>query len=136
MGGFDTHGSQADTQANLLMYVGDALEGFLPDVERQGRANDVAVLVFTEFGRRVTENQSQGTDHGTATPMWLLGRPVEPGFHGAFPSLEDLDDGDLRMTTDFRRVYASVLSEWMGAAPGGVLRGDFAPMGLFRGSSA
>jgi uncharacterized protein (DUF1501 family) len=138
MGGFDTHGSQAPTQQNLLMYLGDALEGFLADADRLGRGDDVAVLVFTEFGRRVAENRSGGTDHGTATPMWLLGRGVTPGFHGTAPSLDDLDEGDLIMTTDFRRVYASVLSEWMGIAqPATVLGGDFEPMGLLsRGGTA
>ena len=72
-----------------------------------------------------------GTDHGTATPIWLLGKNVKPGFHGTFPSLEDLDEGDLRMTTDFRCVYASLLEEWMGVAAAPILKGDFAPMDLF-----
>ena len=133
MGGFDTHGSQTSTQNNLLMYVGDALEGFLSDVERNGRASDVTVLVFTEFGRRVAENRSGGTDHGTATPVWLLGPRVKPGFHGSPPSLTELDDGDLMMTSDFRRVYASVLSQWLGVAePGSLLRGDFTPLDLLQ----
>ena len=89
------------------------------------------MLVFTEFGRRVAENQSGGTDHGTATPMWLIGKGVRPGFHGKAVSLVDLDEGDLKMTTDFRRVYASVLSERMGVAdPAALLRGKFQPLGL------
>jgi uncharacterized protein (DUF1501 family) len=134
MGGFDTHGSQNSTQNNLLLYLGDALEGFLADVDRLGRGQDVAVLVFTEFGRRVAENQSGGTDHGTATPMLLLGQPIRPGFHGRAPSLVELDEGDLRMTTDFRQVYASVLTEWMGVADStSLLRGDFAPLELLGG---
>jgi len=131
MSGFDTHAAQPSSQQLLLMYLGDALEAFFADVDRIGRGDEVLVLVFTEFGRRVAENQSGGTDHGTATPIWLLGRGVRPGFHGAFPSLADLDAGDLRMTTDFRRVYASVLSEWMGVGDvAGLLRGSFQPLGL------
>jgi uncharacterized protein (DUF1501 family) len=131
MSGFDTHGAQQSSQQLLLMYLGDALEAFLRDVDRLGRADEVVVLVFTEFGRRVAENRSGGTDHGTATPMWLVGKSVKAGFHGTPPSLVDLDEGDLRMTTDFRRVYASVLSEWMGIADvAGLLRGDFRPLGL------
>lgn len=131
MSGFDTHGGQGATQDLLLTYLGDALEGFMQDVDRLGRSKEVAVLVFTEFGRRVAENRSGGTDHGTATPMWLIGSGVRPGFHGTPPSLVDLDEGDLRMTTDFRRVYASVLSEWMGiGSPADLLQGDFPPLGL------
>jgi uncharacterized protein (DUF1501 family) len=135
MTGFDTHSAQLDAQNLLFMYLGDALEGFLTDMKHQGRAGDVAVMAFTEFGRRVAENNSGGTDHGTATPMWLFGEPVTPGFHGTYPSLTDLDDGDLKMTMDFRRVYASVLEEWMGLPDAGPIIGDgFEPLGLFRGS--
>ncbi len=130
--GFDTHGNQLDSQQNLLMYVSDALEGFMADLARMARGPDVAVLVFTEFGRRVAENRSGGTDHGTATPMWLIGEGVRGGFHGEAPSLTDLDDGDLKMTTDFRSVYSSILQEWMGDDDASqVLEGDFPPLGLF-----
>lgn len=132
MSGFDTHAAQADTQNNLLLYVGDALEGFFRDLDRQGRSEEVAMLVFTEFGRRVAENEGGGTDHGTATPMWLLGSSVQGGLHGRAPSLEDLDEGDLRMTTDFRSVYASVLEQWMGVGDASdVLKSSHAPLPLF-----
>jgi uncharacterized protein (DUF1501 family) len=91
-------------------------------------------LLFTEFGRRVAENEGGGTDHGTATPMWLLGNRVRAGFPGAPPSLEDLDEGDLQMTTDFRRVYASVLQGWMGVPDATeILKGPHPPLGLFTG---
>ena len=86
----------------------------MQDLERMGRADDVAVMLFTEFGRRVRENASQGTDHGTATPMFILGKAVHGGFYGTPPSLTDLDDGNLKMTTDFRSVYATMLRGWMG----------------------
>jgi uncharacterized protein (DUF1501 family) len=88
--------------------------------------------MFTEFGRRVEENGSLGTDHGTATPMFLFGKAVKGGMYGRHPSLTDLDDGNMKMTTDFRRVYATVIGEWLGYddTPA-VLRGQFEPLGIF-----
>lgn len=131
-GGFDTHAAQADTQQLLLIYLSDALRGFMADLKRIGRADDVVVMVFTEFGRRVRENASNGTDHGTATPMFVLGKPVKGGFHGAAPSLTDLDDGNLKMTTDFRSVYGTMLNGWMGFADTpSVLKGAFPGLPLF-----
>src|ERR1019366_4339766 len=115
MGGFDTHAGQEGAQRGLLMYVADALEGFQKDLKRMGHSQDVAMMMFTEFGRRVAENQSGGTDHGTATPMYIMGEKVKPGLYGTYPSLQDLDgNGDLRMTVDFRSVYATMIQEWMG----------------------
>jgi uncharacterized protein (DUF1501 family) len=111
---FDTHVQQGDVHSRLLMYTADAVRAFLDDVARLGRADDVAVMMFTEFGRRVEENGSLGTDHGTATPMFLFGRHVKGGLYGQPPSLTDLDDGNLKMTTDFRRVYATAIREWLG----------------------
>jgi uncharacterized protein (DUF1501 family) len=111
---FDTHVQQGDVHSRLLMYTADAVRAFLDDVARLGRSDDVAVMMFTEFGRRVEENGSLGTDHGTATPMFLFGRHVKGGLYGQPPSLTDLDDGNLKMTTDFRRVYATAIREWLG----------------------
>jgi uncharacterized protein (DUF1501 family) len=129
---FDTHVQQADLHTRLLMYTADAVRGFIDDVARLGRGDDVAVMIFTEFGRRVEENGSLGTDHGTATPMFLVGKGVKGGFYGRHPSLTDLDDGNMRMTTDFRRVYATAITEWLGYdQPQAVLKGTFAPMGVF-----
>jgi uncharacterized protein (DUF1501 family) len=133
LGGFDTHANQSVTQQQLLMYVADALEGFLKDVKRIGRAADIAVMLFTEFGRRVAQNQSQGTDHGAATPMYIVGEPVKGGLYGQYPSLDQLDDnGDLIMTTDFRRVYATMIKEWMGFENHTtILKGDFPTLAVF-----
>ena len=129
---FDTHVHQADTHARLLMYMSDAVAGFLRDVDRIGRADDVAVLMFTEFGRRVEENASLGTDHGTAGPMFVAGKSVAGGFYGNTPDLTDLDDGNLKMTTDFRRVYASMIEGWMGMDDASaVLRGEFPALPVF-----
>jgi len=129
---FDTHVQQADLHSRLLMYTADAVRGFMDDLERIGRADEVAVMIFTEFGRRVEENGSLGTDHGTATPMFVIGKGVKGGFHGRHPSLTDLDDGNMKMTTDFRSVYATMIKEWLGYddTPA-VLKGTFRPLGMF-----
>jgi len=92
----------------------------------------VALMMFTEFGRRVEENGSLGTDHGTATPMFVVGKGVKGGLYGQHPSLTDLDDGNMKMTTDFRRVYATMIQEWLGYDDTeALLKGKFAPLGVF-----
>lgn len=119
---FDTHVQQSDLHQRLLTYASDAVAGFMKDMERIGRADDVAVMVFSEFGRRVPENTSLGTDHGTANHMYLVGRNVRGGHYGAPPDLNQLDEGDnLQFTTDFRRVYASVIEGWLGYGDSGSL---------------
>ncbi len=129
---FDTHVYQADPHARLLAYTADAVRGFIEDLKRIGRSSDVGIMMFTEFGRRVEENASLGTDHGTATPMFVFGDAAKGGLHGRHPSLTDLDDGNLKMTTDFRRVYASMIEEWLGYDDSeSILKGSFEPMGLF-----
>ena len=131
---FDTHVQQGDVHSRLLMYTADAVRAFMDDLSRIGRADEVAVLMFTEFGRRVEENGSLGTDHGTATPMFLFGnhRNLKGGFYGQPPSLTDLDDGNLKMTTDFRRVYATAIKEWLGYDDTNtVLKGRFDALGAF-----
>ncbi|HEV8262832.1 MAG TPA: DUF1501 domain-containing protein, partial [Burkholderiales bacterium] len=112
---FDTHVQQPDLHQRLLTYVSDAVAGFTRDMQRIGRGDDVVMLVFSEFGRRVPENTSLGTDHGTANHMYLIGKPVKGGHYGAPSKLDALDEGDnLVFTTDFRRVYASVIEGWLG----------------------
>jgi uncharacterized protein (DUF1501 family) len=112
---FDTHVQQSDLHQRLLTYVSDAVAGFIKDMDRIGRGDDVTVLVFSEFGRRVPENTSLGTDHGTANHMYVIGKPVKGGHYGQAPSLTTLDEGDnLVYTTDFRRVYASMIDGWLG----------------------
>lgn len=129
---FDTHVQQVDLHSRLLMYTADAVRGFMEDLKRIGRQDDVAMMIFTEFGRRVEENGSLGTDHGTATPMFIIGSHVKGGLHGQHPSLTVLDDGNMKMTTDFRRVYASVIKEWLGYDDTeAVLKGRFEPLGIF-----
>jgi len=130
---FDTHVHQGDLHARLLTYVSDAVAGFLRDIERLGRADQVVLLIFSEFGRRVPENTSLGTDHGTANLMFVAGRAVKGGHYGQPPSLTQLDGGDnLVHTTDFRRVYATVIADWLGYPQADqLLRGRFPTLPLF-----
>ena len=109
LGGFDTHANEANAQAELLGVVSTSLTRFMSQLKSTSRQSDVTVMVYSEFGRRVKGNASQGTDHGTAGPMFLLGEKVKGGFYGDQPSLSKLVDGDLAVTTDFRDVYATVL---------------------------
>jgi uncharacterized protein (DUF1501 family) len=128
---FDTHVYQSDVHARLWTYTSDHIAGFIKDVARLGRGKDVVLMAFSEFGRRVKENTSQGTDHGTAGPAFVIGEPVAGGQYGKLPSLTDLDDGNLKHTTDYRRVYATMIKTWMGHTDtAGVLRGEFEPLPL------
>lgn len=111
--GFDTHSDQAAAHSGLLQQLGDALEAFAEDLKVHGHQDRVASLVFSEFGRRVQENSSRGTDHGAAAPLFVVGSKVKAGLIGRHPRLDDLDDGDLKFHTDFRAVYASLLTNWL-----------------------
>jgi len=113
--GFDTHAGQAGVHERLLKILGDGLAAFQKDLEALGQAERVLGLTFSEFGRRVAENGSRGTDHGQAAPMFVFGKTVKPGIVGAHPSLDKLNDGDLSFHTDFRQVYATTLEKWLGA---------------------
>jgi uncharacterized protein (DUF1501 family) len=113
--GFDTHTNQSRTQTNLLKHLSEALSAFQKDLEAQGVSQDVVTLVFSEFGRRVSENGGRGTDHGTAEPLFIIGSNVKGGIYGDHPELTRLDDGDLRYKIDFRTIYATMLDRWLGA---------------------
>ena len=130
---FDTHVFQNDTHKRLLTYASDAVSAFIRDLERIHRADDVVVMVFSEFGRRVPENVNLGTDHGTANLMFVAGNPVKGGHYGQIPSLTKLDSGDnLIFTTDFRRVYATMISGWLGYRDTrSLLNSDFQTFDLF-----
>jgi len=111
LGGFDTHANEANAQAELLGAVSDSLSRFMGQLKTTTRSNDVTVMVYSEFGRRVVGNGSQGTDHGTSGPMFMIGNSVKGGFYGEQPSLKNLYKGDLAVTTDFRDVYATVIEK-------------------------
>ncbi len=121
-GGFDTHAGQINSHDRLMGVINDSLAAFVADLKQQGNFERVLLMTFSEFGRRVAENANNGTDHGTAAPMFLLGGKVKPGLFGKYPSLTDLDNGDLKFNTDFRSVYASVLENWL-RAPSQVVLG-------------
>ena len=123
LGGFDTHSDERGTQQRLLAELDSALTKFSERLQRSDRGRQVVTAVYSEFGRRVAANGSDGTDHGTAGPMFVLGRGVRGGFYGAEPDLTDLVDGDLRATTDFRSVYATLLDRVLGADPAQILGG-------------
>ena len=125
--GFDTHSDQAASHAGLMLQLGDALAAFQDDLNQHSQQDRVLTLVFSEFGRRVRENASRGTDHGAAAPVFLLGNKVRPGLLGKHPSLSDLDDGDLKFQTDFRSIYATLLENWLGWPATAVLGETFSP---------
>jgi uncharacterized protein (DUF1501 family) len=132
--GYDTHSAQLGTHANLLGELAGAMQAFLDDMAAAKLADRVVLLTFSEFGRTVKENGSAGTDHGTAGPVLVAGRPVKPGLVGKTPSLLELDarHGDLKMGLDFRQVYATVLEDWLGLPAKTALGGTFERLPLFR----
>jgi len=127
MGGYDTHAGQPNRHQQLLGQLGDAISGFIKGLKDDGTLGRVLLMTFSEFGRRVAENASQGTDHGAAAPLFIAGSHVTPGIHGAHPSLEPgkLDRGDLKWQIDFRGVYTGILTQWLKADAAKVLGGKF-----------
>ena len=129
--GYDTHADQRNTHARLLRDFSRSTKSFLDDLKAAGLDDRVVVMAFSEFGRRVAENDSAGTDHGTAGPVFLAGSPVRGGLVGETPDLSDLVDGDLKCSLDFRRVYASLLRDWLDVPPATICGGEFKPLDLF-----
>ncbi len=127
-GGFDTHANQIATQDGLLERFSQSVARFQQTLEADGNADRVVTMVFSEFGRRVGQNASGGTDHGTAAPMFVIGKNVKAGLHGAAPSLTDLDDGDLKYGVDFRSVYASILQDWFEVESEKILHRNHVPL--------
>lgn len=130
MTGFDTHAAQRGAHETLLLQLAEGVSSFYKDLEAQGNAERVVVLAFSEFGRRVAENGSGGTDHGTAAPMFVFGKALKGGLYGSHPSLTDLTEGDLKHGIDFRSVYSTVLDRWLGADPQKILGHNFERVGF------
>lgn len=127
LGGFDTHTTQAANHEDLLQTLDEGLTAFYRDLEGHGLADDVVVLTWSEFGRRVEENASGGTDHGAASVLFALGGAVQAGIYGDQPRLDVLvDNGNLGYTTDFRSVYATIAERWLGV-PSDVVLGEAWP---------
>ena len=132
LNGFDTHSQQSDAHAGLLRQLGDSVKAFLDDINNLKHSDRVAVMCFSEFGRRVEENASEGTDHGTAGPMFMAGSAVKPGLIGKLPSLSNLRDGDLQHHTDFRQVYAAVIQNWLKCEAEPILLGNYDAVDVFK----
>jgi uncharacterized protein (DUF1501 family) len=130
--GFDTHSDQQAAHAGLLQQLGGALAAFTEDLQGHGQLDRVATLVFSEFGRRVEENASRGTDHGAAAPVFVIGNQVKSGLIGKHPSFTDLEDGDIKFHTDFRAVYATLLENWLGWPAAPILGDGFKPVELLK----
>jgi uncharacterized protein (DUF1501 family) len=129
-GGYDTHANQISNHARLLQDFSGSVGAFLEDLRKQKASERVTVLAFSEFGRRVAENGSQGTDHGAAAPMFLFGDAVKGGVHGNLPDLSDLQDGDLKHQIDFRQVYASILDRWLQTKAAPILGENYPTLGV------
>ena len=139
LGSFDTHAGQADRHHELLDVLGRALPAFYADLAASGDADRTLTMTFSEFGRRLRENGSAGTDHGAAAPVFLFGPAVQGGFHGTAPDLGHVDsNGNLPTSTDFRRVYRTVLGSWLGldaATSATILGGAYDPLDLLTGNA-
>lgn len=130
LSGFDTHSNQAGTQANLLRTLSEGLAAFQRDLAAHRLDGQVTTMTFSEFGRRPSENESRGTDHGTAAPLFVMGSRVKGGLHGTAPSLQLERNQDLTFTTDFRQVYATLLDRWLGCPAAEVLGHAHRPLGF------
>jgi uncharacterized protein (DUF1501 family) len=136
IGGFDTHSNQKANHARLLLSLSDGLRAFWDDLVAQGKADKVMIMTWSEFGRRVGENGSNGTDHGTATPQFVIGNGIKGGHWGDPVSLTDIDKGNLKFTTDFRSVYSTVMDGWLGAPAEKLLGARFPTLGFLGSGSA
>jgi uncharacterized protein (DUF1501 family) len=129
LGSFDTHINQEAQQQRLFKEMNDAVGAFIKDLKINNRFNDVLFFTFSEFGRRVSQNASGGTDHGTANNMFLIGGGLkEKGVINTMPDLSDLDQGDLKYKVDFKNVYATVLNKWLRADDEKILGKKFDPL--------
>jgi uncharacterized protein (DUF1501 family) len=135
LGGFDTHANQLNAHANLMGIFSEGIHAFMKEMQAQGNDRRVLVMVFSEFGRRVSENASQGTDHGAAAPLFMFGGSVQSGLHGVAPSLrpDDLHRGDVKHTTDFRSVYATVMKRHLKVDGKPVLGESFPQLDCLKG---
>ena len=126
MGGFDTHVGQLNRQEKLLKDFSEGVTAFIQNLQSLNKLNDTTVMVFSEFGRRVNQNASNGTDHGTANNVFILGSALkQKGFYNAAPDLSNLDEGDIKYQIDFRNIYATLLNNWLKIAPDKIIGKHF-----------
>ncbi|HNQ12644.1 MAG TPA: DUF1501 domain-containing protein [Bacteroidia bacterium] len=133
LSGFDTHAFQPNIQGSLLKKYDNAVSSFVSDLKKSGHMNRTCIFTFSEFGRRVSQNASRGTDHGTANNVFIISeRNKSKGFSGGTPDLDNLDEnGDIIFKTDFRQIYSALLEQWLGAKPDRILPKDLAKLDLF-----
>ncbi|MBI2328269.1 MAG: DUF1501 domain-containing protein [Chloroflexi bacterium] len=136
IGGWDTHASQKPDHVKLLRTLSEAVSAFYEDLKGHGKDGNVVIMTWSEFGRRAKSNASDGTDHGTAVPIFFIGTPVKGGFYGERPNLGSLSSDNLRFTVDFRTVYATVLEEWFGAPSNAILGKQFETLPIFNTAAA
>ncbi|MGB3484618.1 MAG: DUF1501 domain-containing protein [Mycobacterium sp.] len=129
-GGFDTHADEKGTQQGLLRAVDRSLTKFLEEMSGHDRGQNVVLMAYSEFGRRVAANASDGTDHGTSGPVFVAGKPVRGGFYGDAPSLTDLEGGDLKTTNDFRDIYSELMTSTLAADPDAIVGSKRKPLGF------
>jgi uncharacterized protein (DUF1501 family) len=132
-GSFDTHAGQLPHHHRLLEELAEGLTAFRSAMVRHGRWRDLLVMTYSEFGRRVEENASHGTDHGTAAPHVMIGGQVKGGLYGTYPSLTDLEDGDLKYTVDYRSLYATVIERWWGLSATMLVQGRYPALDCLTG---
>lgn len=131
LGGFDTHAFQKNAQARLLKKYAEAMAAFVKDLQQNNLLDDTLIMTFSEFGRRVKQNASNGTDHGTANNLYLMGGQLrKAGFYNDAADLSNLDKGDLKYEIDFRSVYATILDDWLGTDASKIIDGSFNPISL------
>lgn len=128
LSGFDTHSNQLNQHANLLRTLSEGLTAFQRDLKARQLDDQVLTMTFSEFGRRPSENDSHGTDHGTAAPLFVMGSRVRAGLVGTAPSLKVARNEDLSFSTDFRQLYATVLDRWLGCSSAAVLGKSYSPL--------
>ncbi len=132
LSGFDTHSAQKLSHERLLRQYSRSLKAFLDDMKKHKLSDRITILTFSEFGRQLRENASAGTDHGTCGPVFIAGDAIKPGILSKYPSLTDLDEDEMKATVDFRRIYASLLQDWLGTEATGPLGGSFKPLSVVR----
>jgi uncharacterized protein (DUF1501 family) len=132
LGSFDTHAQERNTHDRLMQQLAEGLAAFWSDLSAQKNDDRVLMMTFSEFGRRVEQNASGGTDHGAAAPMLLFGKSLHPGLIGKHPSLTDLDQGDLKYAIDFRSVYAGVLEKWLETPAAPILGAGIDPLTIVK----
>ena len=132
LSGFDTHANQTNTQARLLNLYAETMEVFINDLQKNNTFDDVLILTFSEFGRRVKQNESKGTDHGTANNVFLMGKNLKKqGLYNSLPNLANLDkNGNLKYEIDFREIYATILDKWLAVDDTAILNKSFSKLGF------